>query len=88
MKVLTALILAGFSCLSMAGEQVANTDQAGQPQVEQYNYGMKLDIAKVISTTEVPNVCAVVPTQMTYIDHQGQQHTVEYLVMGNGCSNG
>jgi len=26
--------------------------------------------------------------QMTYEDHQGQRHTLQYSVMGNGCSNG
>jgi hypothetical protein len=36
----------------------------------------------------VPNVCAVVPMRMTYLDSQGQQHVMAYQVMGNGCSNG
>ena len=88
MKGITALILSSFSCLSMAGENFASADQSGQPKVKQYIYGMTLDVAKVISVSEVPNVCADVPRRMTYLDHQGQRHAVEYLVMGSGCSGG
>ena len=47
-----------------------------------------MEISTVVSQSEVPDVCGVVPAQMTYIDHQGQQHTMEYQVMGNGCSRG
>ena len=86
MKTLIALFMVGVSGLSMAAEQVANNQE--QPSVEQYTYGTHLDIAKVVSQSEVPDVCGVVPVQMTYEDHQGQQHTMEYQVIGNGCSRG
>ena len=86
MKTLIALFMAGFSCLSMAAEQVAQNQE--QAAVEQYNYSTHLDIAKVVSRSEVPDTCGAVPAQMTYEDHQGQRHTVEYQVMGNGCSRG
>lgn len=56
--------------------------------VTQYDYSMKLQIAKVIRISDIPNVCEVVPAQMTYEDHQGQQHTIEYRVMGTGCLQG
>ncbi|MFC2971219.1 DUF2790 domain-containing protein [Azotobacter bryophylli] len=84
MKTLIALFMAGVSCLSMAVEQTADAEE--QPPVEQYSYSTHLDIAKVVSYSEVPNVCSVVPVQMTYDDHQGARHTIEYLVMGNGCN--
>ena len=61
---------------------------AEQIPVEQYSYSQHLDIAKVISMTEVPNVCEVVPARMTYEDSQGQKDILEYRVMGSGCSNG
>lgn len=86
MKTLISLFIAGVSCMSMAAEQVATNQE--QATVEQYTYGTHLDIAKVVSRSEVPDVCGAVPVQMTYEDHQGQQHTMEYLVMGNGCSRG
>jgi hypothetical protein len=83
MKALVVLALAGFCATAMADEA------SNQPApVEQYSYSTKLDIAKVISLSEVPNVCEVVPARMVYEDSQGKQHTLEYRVMGNGCSNG
>ena len=83
MKYLIALALMGCSTLAAADElQVAQQ----QPAVEHYTYATDLDIAKVISVSPAADVCEVVPAQMTYEDHQGQRHTVEYQVMGDGCS--
>ena len=84
MKSLIVLALIGFSTLAVADElQVAQ-----QPAVEHYTYATNLDIAKVISVSPLDDVCEVVPAQMTYEDHQGQRHILEYRAMGNGCSNG
>ena len=84
MKSLIVLVLIGFSTLAGADElQVAQ-----QPAVEHYTYATNLDIAKVISVSPLDDVCEVVPAQMTYEDHQGQRHILEYRAMGNGCSNG
>lgn len=87
MKSLVVLALAGFSSLALA----AQADEAAQPQspaVEQYTYGMNLDVAHVVSTTDVSNQCGVVPAQMTYEDSKGERHTIEYQVWGNGCTGG
>ena len=84
MKTLIALLMAGVSCLSMAEERIADVQQ--HLRVEHYSYSSHLDIAKVIDKSPVPETYGVVPVQMTYEDHQGQRHTMEYLVMGNGCS--
>lgn len=86
MKALLVLALGSFCASAMAAE-VADVS-AEQIPVEQYSYSQHLDIAKVISMTEIPNVCEVVPARMTYEDSQGQKHVLEYRVMGNGCSNG
>ena len=56
--------------------------------VEQYNYSEHLDVAKVISETEAPDVCGVVTKQMVYEDSQGKRHILEYEVVGSGCSGG
>ncbi|MDD1012839.1 DUF2790 domain-containing protein [Pseudomonas rubra] len=85
MKNLIALALVAVSSFAMADEM--NT-AAAQPVVEQYDYSNNLDIAKVIRLSTIPNVCEVVPATMTYEDHQGQRHTIEYRAMGDGCSNG
>ncbi|AAN70063.1 MULTISPECIES: DUF2790 domain-containing protein [Pseudomonas] len=84
MKALLVLVLGSLCGAAMAGE----AKDAEQIPVEQYSYSQHLDIARVISMSEVPNVCEVVPARMTYEDSQGQKHILEYRVMGNGCSNG
>lgn len=78
--------LCGFSSLAMAEESGAKV-AAQQARVEQYTYGTHLDIAKVVSVSNIPDVCRIVPMRMTYEDSQGQQHIMAYQVMGNGCSD-
>lgn len=85
MKALLVLVL-GSVCSAAMADDVATS--AEQIPVEQYSYSQHLDIAKVLSMSEVPNVCEVVPARMTYEDSKGQKHILEYRVMGNGCSNG
>ena len=85
MKSLIALALIGFSTLAAADELAVAPQQLA---VEHYTYATDLDIATVISVTPIADVCEVVPAQMTYEDHQGQRHILEYRAMGNGCSNG
>ncbi|MEC4166996.1 DUF2790 domain-containing protein [Pseudomonas sp. MS-1(2024)] len=85
MKRLIVLALLAFSTLA-AADDIKVAPQ--QPAVEHYTYATDLDIATVISVTPIADVCEVVPAQMTYEDHQGQRHILEYRVMGNGCSNG
>ena len=87
MKALLVLALSSVCLTAMADEETLQTLRQ-QPAAEQYSYSSELDIAHVISMDEIPNVCEVVPVQMVYEDSQGTQHTLEYRVMGNGCSNG
>ncbi|KGS14026.1 MULTISPECIES: DUF2790 domain-containing protein [Pseudomonas syringae group] len=84
---LMVLALCSISSLAMAEESQAKV-AAQQARVEQYTYGTHLDIAKVISISQTPNVCEVVPARMVYEDSQGTRHVMGYQVMGNGCSNG
>ncbi len=88
MKALVLLALAGYACVSLAAESPAISDDREQPAVEQYAYGMELDVARVISISSDNHECAVGPAWMTFEDHQGQRHTVEYRQLGDGCSNG
>ena len=88
MKSIAALALVGFSFVGlMSSAQAAEqaTAQATTP-VTEYTYGTKLDIDKVVKISPIPNVCGVVPATMTYVDHQGQKHVLEYQVMGTGCA--
>ncbi|AAY93770.1 DUF2790 domain-containing protein [Pseudomonas protegens] len=87
MKALLVLALSSLCVTAMADE--IPTDVANQQvPVEEYTYSTDLDIAKVISMSEVPEVCEVVPARMEYEDSHGQRHILQYRVMGNGCSNG
>jgi hypothetical protein len=87
MKALLVLALSSVCLTAMAGE--VPTDVAEQqPPIEEYTYSTHLDIAKVISMSEAPNVCEVVPMKMEYEDSHGQRHILRYSMMGNGCSNG
>jgi hypothetical protein len=88
MKASLLFLLMGVSAVSMAGELQEQTAQQQQSGVEQYSYAAKLDVANVKSITDVSSVCGNAPVEMTYLDSKGQQHTVEYLVVGDGCANG
>lgn len=58
-----------------------------QSQPEPYKYGDKLDIVKVVALSKIPNdVCEAVPATMTYVDSKGVQHTMEYQVLADGCT--
>jgi hypothetical protein len=83
MKALLILALSSLCATAMADEIASQ-----QTPIEEYTYSSHLDIAKVVSMSEVPNVCEVVPARMEYEDSKGQRHIMQYSVMGNGCANG
>lgn len=85
MKPLLILALVGMSSLALADEV---KPVSTEPVAQQYDYSMNLDIKRVINLSTIPNVCEVVPATMTYEDHQGQVHTIQYRAMGEGCQQG
>ncbi|MDR2306898.1 MAG: DUF2790 domain-containing protein [Paucimonas sp.] len=82
MKALLILALVGMSSFALADPLKT---ASFQPAVEQYDYSTNLDIKRVINLSTIPNVCEVVPATMTYEDHHGQVHTIQYRAMGDGC---
>lgn len=86
-RVLIAMAFIGASAHALALESSTVDNPEGTP-VEDYTYGDHPDIAKVLSTSDVPNVCGPVLVEMAYEDSHGQRHIMRYQVMGNGCSNG
>ncbi|MBD9462254.1 DUF2790 domain-containing protein [Pseudomonas sp. Pdm06] len=58
-----------------------------QTQVPAYEYGMPLDIAKVIRI-EAPTspMCEVVQAKMTYLNTQGAKKHVSFLQLAEACS--
>ncbi|MBD1589711.1 DUF2790 domain-containing protein [Pseudomonas typographi] len=87
MKNFIALLLAAYCGFASAAQNTPAEEAAAAP-VQQYAYGQQLDIARVLEMSGIPDVCNVVPARMTYLDHQGQVHVLEYQVMGTGCSQG
>ncbi|MBK5417197.1 DUF2790 domain-containing protein [Pseudomonas sp. TH31] len=86
MKILLTVVFSSLCVTAIAEEH--STEIVQQPTVNEYNYSTRLDVAKIISTSEIPYVCGVVPMQMEYEDSKDQRHILNYSVMGNGCSNG
>lgn len=87
MKALVVLALSSLCATAMADEIPTDAASHNVP-VEQYTYSSHPDIQKVISMSEVPDVCEVVPARMVYEDSHGTRHIMEYRIMGNGCSHG
>lgn len=87
LKIALLVALTGVAAQAFSDDTPAPT-AASQIPVESYQYGMQLDIQKIITVSEIANECAPVPAQMTYEDSQGKRHILQYQVMGTGCSAG
>ncbi|SDH50521.1 DUF2790 domain-containing protein [Pseudomonas panipatensis] len=60
--------------------------EPGDPPAEDYHYGMRLDIAKVLRQPDL-DFCGIREVEMLYLDHQGKRHLLRYPVWGQGCQN-
>ncbi|MDD0974124.1 DUF2790 domain-containing protein [Pseudomonas fontis] len=79
----------GLAVLVAASAQAQTQPQATTPvQAQEYSYGTRLDIKKVVSMSEpsTPD-CGVVKAHMIYNDHAGVQHDLQYLKVAEGCDN-
>lgn len=80
-------IYALLGSLLISSAAFATPAVSTQNQPEPYKYGDKMDVAKVISMSKIPNdLCEAVPATMTYLDSKGVQHTMEYQVLADGCT--
>jgi len=77
---LIALTLTALSSFALT----ANADMKNMPQVQDYTYGTKLDIAQVTKTPSL-NFCGVRPVDLSYVDHMGKAQTLRYETNGNNC---
>ncbi|MCQ4349021.1 DUF2790 domain-containing protein [Pseudomonas stutzeri] len=63
------------------------------PEFKEYQYGMPLDISKVVKIEyfipdQAKTFCGVIPAAMTYQDSQGQMQGLVYLYPEtSGCTN-
>ncbi|UFH50952.1 DUF2790 domain-containing protein [Pseudomonas sp. KNUC1026] len=82
--------IATLFATSAYAQDGADRSLASNLPVEQYHYGMNLDVQKVISKTDITGKRGTVPVTMVYQDSQGQLHKVRYLEVGgqNDDANG
>ncbi|QXH33408.1 DUF2790 domain-containing protein [Pseudomonas muyukensis] len=57
------------------------------PEIVDYRYGMKLDVARFVRQSGDPRTCEVVPRLMTFEDSQGTLRTVRYSVLSQCINN-
>ncbi|MNG09928.1 hypothetical protein D3C84_933690 [compost metagenome] len=58
------------------------------PQLEDYAYGMDLDVGKLVDVSPNVRYCGNVRSMMTYEDSKGQLNTLKYSVVGACRNNG
>lgn len=71
-----------------AMEQYALSKGKNIPVVKQYEYGMKIDVAKVVGVVQADGSCEVVPAAMTYEDSSGKLNTLKYSLTADCNSQG
>jgi hypothetical protein len=67
-------------------QSYAETRNKPMPQIIDYRYGMKLDVATLVRQSPDLKTCKVSPKLMTYEDSKGALNTIQYLVAGE-CRN-
>jgi hypothetical protein len=89
-----ATTLVGAAGLVFGGQTQAIPDaqdvrqhRLEQIPVQNYHYGMQLDIARVLTISDTSQVCGVVPSVLHYEDSKGELRVLEYLISGGGCSD-
>ncbi|KIU53559.1 hypothetical protein B8W70_00630 [Pseudomonas sp. 1239] len=56
------------------------------PEIQDYKYGMKIDVAKFVRQSQDPRTCKVYSRLMTFEDSQGTLKTVRYSLYSQ-CVN-
>ena len=69
-----------------ATERYAQSVKKPMPELEDYTYGMNLDVGKLVYVSPSVRYCGNVKSMMAYEDSKGELHMVRYLVKGE-CVN-
>ncbi|KIU53569.1 hypothetical protein B8W70_00685 [Pseudomonas sp. 1239] len=69
-----------------ATARYAQSTKKPMPEVEDYAYGIKLDVSKLVYVSPNVRQCGSVNSMMSYEDSKGELHMVRYLVNGE-CIN-
>ena len=76
---IAAFLAAGSAFADTASTQPVIHDKTG--------FFVHLDVAKVLSSTDISQQCGIVPAELNYLDSQGREHVLDYQVSGAGCTN-
>ncbi|WP_439864621.1 DUF2790 domain-containing protein [Pseudomonas antarctica] len=82
------LLILGLSVLLATGSAFASEAEGSKVIHDKTGFFVHLDVAKVLSDTQTLDKCGVVPARFDYLNHQGEEHVLDYLVMGTGCNDG
>jgi hypothetical protein len=64
----------------------ASQENKAMPPIVEYQYGMKIDVVKLVRQTADTKSCQVMPRLMTYEDSTGQLVTLQYSALSE-CRN-
>lgn len=70
---------------AVAAYAVKNGKQV--PEIQDYKYGMKIDVAKFVRRSQDPNNCKVYSRLMTYEDSHGELKTLRYSMAAQCINN-
>lgn len=68
-------------------QDVASRQNLPVPEIVEYRYGMKLDIARVVFKTPLEKTCQVTPQLMVYKDSNGELNALQYRAMSECRGN-
>ncbi|MHA3735231.1 DUF2790 domain-containing protein [Pseudomonas sp. Eth.TT006] len=86
MNIRTLLLSSALACTAFAGLAQAD-DSSSTTKAVPYEYGMPLQVNKVIAMTEPQTQqCKVVTADMKYIDNAGKPEEITYRKMSDACS--
>ncbi|KAA0968810.1 DUF2790 domain-containing protein [Pseudomonas sp. ANT_H12B] len=79
------MFMLGFTALLATGSAFAATQSAAPVIHDKTGFFVHLDVDKVLSSTDISQQCGIIPARLDYLDHQGQEHVLDYQVEGGGC---
>ncbi|ROM94649.1 DUF2790 domain-containing protein [Pseudomonas brassicacearum] len=80
------LLTLGLATLLATGSAFAGTSDTSAVIHDRTGFFVHLDVAKVLSMTDISDQCDVTPARLDYLDHQGREHVLDYSVQGR-CTN-
>jgi hypothetical protein len=85
MKLRTVMLCGAFALAALSGLAQADEQSAVVKPVP-YQYGMPMNIAKVLAMNEPPtNDCKVIKADIKFLDKAGKVEDVSYRKMSEAC---